>query len=462
MSKDLIIDIKNLSKSFAGQKILDNINLYIRKGEFITFLGPSGCGKTTMLRLIGGFLMPDEGEIIMEGKDISTTPPHLRPLNTVFQRYALFPHLDVYDNVAFGLKLIKTPEKEIERRVKKVLKMVGMADYEDRDVNSLSGGQQQRVAIARAIINQPKVLLLDEPLAALDLKMRKDMQIELKEMHARLGITFIYVTHDQEEALTMSDTIVVMNEGKIQQIGTPKDIYNEPVNSFVADFIGESNILNGTMIEDRKVSFIGHDFECVDEGFGENTPVDVVIRPEDVYIMNQTAGAQFTGTVRSCTFKGVHYEMFVDTDKGFEIQIQDYNAFEAGMEVGMLIKPDDIQVMKKERTCNSFEGEMEAADKVWMLEGSFPCSNKNFSAGDKVRVEVPFDKVELLDEPENGILSGEVNMILYKGDRYHLTIRTNEGYDIFVDTNDVWDKGDQVGIDIKPKNLFISKEDENI
>ncbi len=459
--KDLIIDIEHLSKSFAGQKILDDINLQIKKGEFVTFLGPSGCGKTTMLRIIGGFLTPDEGSIIMDGKEIANTPPHLRPLNTVFQRYALFPHLDVYDNVAFGLKLGNTPEKEIGKRVKKVLKMVGMTDYEDRDVNSLSGGQQQRVAIARAIINRPKVLLLDEPLAALDLKMRKDMQIELKEMHAQLGITFIYVTHDQEEALTMSDTIVVMNEGKIQQIGTPIDIYNEPVNSFVADFIGESNIVNGTMIQDRKVKFFGHEFDCVDEGFGENKPVDVVVRPEDIYIMNQTSGAQFTGIVKSCTFKGVHYEMFVNTPEGYEVQIQDYNAFETGTEVGMLIKPDDIQVMKKERIYNTFKGLMEGPDMVGILGGSFHCEDRGLTIGENVTVEVDFDKIELLDEQGNGVVAGEVHMILYKGDHYHLTIRTDEGYDVFVDTNDVWDKGDLVGIDIKPKNLNISKADEN-
>ena len=267
---DTIIKIEHLSKAFGDKVVLDDINLDIRRGEFITLLGPSGCGKTTLLRMIAGFLKPDSGVIMMEGNDISEVPPHRRPLNTVFQRYALFPHLNVYDNIAFGLKLNKVPTAEIETRVRKALKMVSMTDYEDRDVNSLSGGQQQRVAIARAIVNRPKVLLLDEPLAALDLKMRKDMQMELKQMHQELGITFIYVTHDQEEALTLSDTVVVMSDGKIQQIGTPIDIYNEPVNSFVADFIGESNILNGTMIHDREVEFIGHTFECVDEGFGDN------------------------------------------------------------------------------------------------------------------------------------------------------------------------------------------------
>ncbi|MBO5819855.1 MAG: ABC transporter ATP-binding protein, partial [Bacteroidales bacterium] len=337
--KDVIINIEHVSKQFGDKVVLDDINLQIKKGEFITFLGPSGCGKTTLLRIIGGFHLPTDGKVEMEGKDLLTLPPHKRPLNTVFQRYALFPHLDVYDNVAFGLKLKKEDNEDIAEKVTKVLKMVGMSDYEDRDVNSLSGGQQQRIAIARAIVNQPKILLLDEPLSALDLKMRKDMQIELKEMHQKLGITFIYVTHDQEEALTLSDTIVVMNEGKIQQIGTPEDIYNEPQNAFVADFIGESNILVGTMIEDRKVSFIGHEFACVDEGFEPNEAVDVVLRPEDIYIMNKLEGAQFTGVVKSCTFKGVHNEIFVETENGFELMIQDYNFFQSGNTVGLIIKP---------------------------------------------------------------------------------------------------------------------------
>ena len=321
--KDIIINLEHISHSFGDKKVLQDINLYIKKGEFITFLGPSGCGKTTLLRLIAGFLTPSEGVITLEGKDISELPPHKRPLNTVFQRYALFPHLDVYDNVAFGLKLQKLPVEEIDSRVEKVLKLVSMTDYEDRDVDSLSGGQQQRIAIARAIVNRPKVLLLDEPLSALDLKMRKDMQIELKEMHKQLGITFIYVTHDQEEALTLSDTIVVFNDGQIQQIGTPTDIYNEPQNAFVADFIGESNILDGVMPCDRRVCFAGHEFECVDEGFEPNEPVDVVVRPEDIYIMNNTEAAQITAVVKSCIFKGVHYEMYVDSDAGYELMIQE-------------------------------------------------------------------------------------------------------------------------------------------
>ena len=455
---DIIIDIKHVSKSFGDKTVLDDINLYVKRGEFITLLGPSGCGKTTMLRMIAGFTSVDQGEILLDGKDLGGIPPHKRPLNTVFQKYALFPHLDVYDNVAFGLKLKKVPEDEIARKVSKVLKLVSMSDYEDRDVNSLSGGQQQRIAIARALVNQPEVLLLDEPLAALDLKMRKDMQIELKEMHEKLGITFIYVTHDQEEALTLSDTIVVMNDGRIQQIGTPTDIYNEPVNSFVADFIGESNIVNGTMIYDRKVNFIGHDFDCVDEGFGENVPVDVVVRPEDIYIMNNLEKAQFTGVVRSCIFKGVHYEMTVMTDEGFEVIIQDYNAFEVGSEVGMLIKPGDIQVMKKERVCNEFEGEMSSDTSVEFMDLDIDCGPRpGLAKGDRVKVAFDFDKVDLLDNMEEGQTEGNVSFILYKGDHYHLTIKTAEGHQLWVDTNDVWDKNDIVGIRLMPEDLSITK-----
>jgi spermidine/putrescine transport system ATP-binding protein len=460
-NNEYIIEIKNISKSFGDKCILDDVSINVKKGEFVTILGPSGCGKTTLLRLLAGFGMADKGEIRINGEDITNVPPHLRPVNTVFQRYALFPHLDVYENIAFGLKLQKVPADEIDKIVLRVLKMVSMTDYEDRDVESLSGGQQQRVAIARAIANQPKVLLLDEPLAALDLKMRKDMQIELKEMHKKLGITFVYVTHDQEEALTLSDTIIVMNEGKIQQIGTPTDIYNEPQNSFVADFIGESNILNGRMIKDKLVEFVGHQFDCVDEGFGENTEVDVVVRPEDIYIMNRLDGAQFTGKVKSCTFKGVHYEMFVDSDNGYELMVQDYNAFEPGSEVGLLIRPADIQVMHKERTCNTFEAEVVDSTHVKFLGETFECEAvTEYEAGAKVNVQVAFSKVDLIDHPEEGILSGLVHFLIYKGDHYHLTILTDDGYHIWVDTNDIWDKGDLVGINIAPKDIKIIKADE--
>ena len=460
-NNEYIIEIKNISKSFGDKCILDDVSINVKKGEFVTILGPSGCGKTTLLRLLAGFGMADKGEIRINGEDITNVPPHLRPVNTVFQRYALFPHLDVYENIAFGLKLQKVLADEIDKIVLRVLKMVSMTDYEDRDVESLSGGQQQRVAIARAIANQPKVLLLDEPLAALDLKMRKDMQIELKEMHKKLGITFVYVTHDQEEALTLSDTIIVMNEGKIQQIGTPTDIYNEPQNSFVADFIGESNILNGRMIKDKLVEFVGHQFDCVDEGFGENTEVDVVVRPEDIYIMNRLDGAQFTGKVKSCTFKGVHYEMFVDSDNGYELMVQDYNAFEPGSEVGLLIRPADIQVMHKERTCNTFEAEVVDSTHVKFLGETFECEAvTEYEAGAKVNVQVAFSKVDLIDHPEEGILSGLVHFLIYKGDHYHLTILTDDGYHIWVDTNDIWDKGDLVGINIAPKDIKIIKADE--
>ena len=413
---DTIIKIEHLNKSFDGQEVLNDINLEIKKGEFVTLLGPSGCGKTTILRLIAGFLTPDSGTITMNGKDLSKLPPYKRPLNTVFQRYALFPHLNVYDNIAFGLKLKGLPEAEIGSRVSKILKMVSMTDYEDRDVNSLSGGQQQRVAIARALVNQPQVLLLDEPLAALDLKMRKDMQIELKEMHQKLGITFIYVTHDQEEALTLSDTIVVINSGKIQQIGRPKDIYDEPQNAFVADFIGESNILDATMICDRKVKFADKQFDCIDEGFGENTDVDVVVRPEDIYITPKLEVAQLLGTVKSCTFKGVHYEMFVDTDEGYELMIQDYNAFGVGSRIGMIIKPEDIQVMKKQKT-NIYNG-----------------------------VEYGFDDVEMLDNQEEGDLVGKIQLILYKGNHYFIDVYATDNSHYYINTQDVWDKGDIVGI----------------
>ena len=455
-----IIEIKNVSKSFSGKDVLKDINLYINQGEFLTLLGPSGCGKTTLLRMIAGFLKPDEGSILLDGKDLEGTSPYERPLNTVFQRYALFPHLDVYDNIAFGLKLKKVPQEEIDKRVRRVLKLVAMSDYEDRDVETLSGGQQQRIAIARAIVNQPKVLLLDEPLAALDLKMRKDMQIELKEMHKQLGITFIYVTHDQEEALTLSDTVVVMNEGRIQQIGTPTDIYNEPVNSFVADFIGESNILNGTMIRDRKVSFIGHDFDCVDEGFGENVPVDVVVRPEDIYFTNDPARTQFTAKVKSCTFKGVHYEMFVDSDTGNELMIQDYDPYPVDSIVNLYIEPDDIQVMKKERVANVLEGKVVGEGKVEMLGGEFECSTEGFEEGDEVLATVAFDKVELLDDLEEGVLDGDVHFILYKGDHYHLTIKVGDEGFLYVDTNDIWDKGDLVAVNIAATDIKLSRKND--
>ncbi|MBM6963647.1 polyamine ABC transporter ATP-binding protein [Phocaeicola plebeius] len=456
-----IIEVKGVSKFFGEKTALDNINLSIKKGEFVTILGPSGCGKTTLLRLIAGFQTASEGVIRIAGEEITQTPPHKRPVNTVFQKYALFPHLNVYDNIAFGLKLKKMPKDMVLKKVKAALKMVGMTDYEYRDVNSLSGGQQQRVAIARAIVNEPEVLLLDEPLAALDLKMRKDMQMELKEMHKTLGITFVYVTHDQEEALTLSDTIVVMSEGRIQQIGTPTDIYNEPINSFVADFIGESNILNGVMVKDKLVHFCDRDFECVDEGFGENTPVDVVIRPEDLYIFPVSDMAQLRGTVQSCIFKGVHYEMVV-LCHGYEFVVQDYHAFEAGTEVGMLVKPFDIHIMKKERICNTFEGKLIDETHVEFLGCEFECAPVDLQRVPlgNVLVDVDFGKINLLDNAEDGMLTGEVKFILYKGNHYHLTVWSDWDENVFVDTNDVWDDGDRVGISIAPEDIRVRVKQE--
>jgi len=351
-----LIELKGVCKSFGETKVLRSIDLYIRKCEFITLLGPSGCGKTTLLRILGGFEMPDEGEVLFEGKDMTGVPPYKRRINTVFQKYALFSHLNVFDNIAFGLNL-KEPEalgvktrkekkEEIERRVKRMLKLVKMEGYEKRSINALSGGQQQRIAIARALVNEPEVLLLDEPLGALDLKLRKEMQLELKSMQQQLGITFIYVTHDQEEALTMSDTIVVMNNGRIQQIGDPKRIYDEPKNAFVADFIGESNIISGTMLEDDLVEFCGSEFQCVDEGFAPNEPVDVVIRPEDIMIVGEDVG-MLTGVVESVIFKGVHYEMMVRSESVLW-KVHSTTMQPVGTRVGMTIVPFNIHIMRKE------------------------------------------------------------------------------------------------------------------
>ena len=342
-----LIELKGVSRTFDETPALKNINLYIRKREFVTLLGPSGCGKTTMLRIIGGFEHADEGQVLFEGKDIASIPPYKRRINTVFQKYALFTHLNVFDNIAFGLKLKKMPKDEIKRRVERMLKLVKMEGYEKRGVNSLSGGQQQRIAIARALVNEPEVLLLDEPLGALDLKLRREMQLELKSMQQQLGITFIYVTHDQEEALTMSDTVVVMNHGCIQQIGDPKRIYDEPKNAFVADFIGESNIIPGVMIEDEKCWMLGQEFPCVDEGFAPNEPVDVVVRPEDVMVVGEDVG-QLTGEVTSVLFKGVHYEMMICTEH-FTWKVHSTTMQPVGTRVGLTIVPFNIHIMKSSR-----------------------------------------------------------------------------------------------------------------
>jgi len=347
-----IIELKGVSKSFDGQLVLDHIDLDIYDNEFLTLLGPSGCGKTTTLRIIGGFETADEGDVIFMGEEISSVPPHKRNVNTVFQRYALFPHLNVFENVAFPLREKKVPKAEIEQRVNEMLALVALKGFEKRSVTSLSGGQQQRVAIARALVGRPKVLLLDEPLAALDLKLRKDMQQELKNIQKATGITFIFVTHDQEEALSMSDTVVVMSEGRIQQIGTPIDIYNEPKNAFVADFIGESNIVDGVMLRDRRVSFSGHVFDCVDAGFDPKEPVDVVIRPEDVDIVPEDKG-MLRGVVTSVTFLGVHYEIIVDID-GFKWMIQTTDFVDVDEHIGLYIEPEAIHIMKKSEYSGMF------------------------------------------------------------------------------------------------------------
>ena len=352
MNKNVLIRLNGISKSFDGETVLDNMSLEIHDKEFITLLGPSGCGKTTTLRVIGGFETPDAGDVFFDGKRINDEPPYKRQVNTVFQRYALFPHLNVFDNIAFGLRVHKCPDDQIKQKVKDMLSMVNLKGFERRRITTLSGGQQQRVAIARALVNQPKVLLLDEPLAALDLKLRKDMQNELKNIQHQTGITFIYVTHDQEEALSMSDTVVVMANGKIQQIGTPTDIYNEPVNAFVADFIGESNIVDGVMLEDRRARFSGHTFDCVDGGFAPNEQVDVVVRPEDVDVVAPEAG-MLRGLVTGVTFKGVHYEIIVDV-AGFKWMIQTTDFVEEGATIGLYIEPDAIHIMKKSEFSGMF------------------------------------------------------------------------------------------------------------
>ena len=360
-----LIELKGITKSFDGECVLNSINLYIRDGEFITLLGPSGCGKTTTLRIIGGFETADEGQLYFDGAEISELPPHKRQLNTVFQKYALFPHLNVYENIAFPLRMKKISEEDIKKRVTEMLKMVALVGFENKSVSTLSGGQQQRVAIARALVSHPKVLLLDEPLGALDLKLRKDMQNELKNIQKAIGITFVYVTHDQEEALSMSDTIVVMADGEIQQIGTPTDIYNEPKNAFVADFIGESNIVDGIMLDDNRVRMSGHTFDCVDKGFAKNEPVDVVVRPEDVDVVAPEKG-MLTGIVSNVTFKGVHYEIIVDIG-GFKWMIQSTDYVAPEQNIGLYIEPDAIHIMKKSKYSGMFGDYSSFSDEIDQL-----------------------------------------------------------------------------------------------
>ena len=462
-----MIEINDISKVFRTSEVetiaLNHVNIEVKEGEFVAIMGPSGCGKSTLLNILGLLDNPTEGSYKLLGNEVANLKEKERTrlrkgvIGFVFQSFNLIDELNVFENVELPLTYLGIKASERKERVLEILKRMNLSHRAKHFPQQLSGGQQQRVAIARAIVNEPEVLLLDEPLAALDLKMRKDMQMELKEMHKSLGITFVYVTHDQEEALTLSDTIVVMSEGKIQQIGTPIDIYNEPINSFVANFIGESNILNGTMIHDKLVRFCGTEFECVDEGFGENTPVDVVIRPEDLYIFPVSDMAQLTGVVQTSIFKGVHYEMTVLCG-GYEFLVQDYHHFEVGAEVGLLVKPFDIHIMKKERVCNTFEGKLQDATHVEFLGCTFECASvEGLESGTDVKVEVDFDKVILQDNEEDGTLTGEVKFILYKGDHYHLTVWSDWDENVFVDTNDVWDDGDRVGITIPPDAIRVIK-----
>jgi len=474
---DKIIELRNVSKVYNGVTVVDEITLSIKRGDFVTLLGPSGCGKTTLLRMIAGFEEPSTGKVFIEKEDVTAWPPHRRPVNTVFQKYALFPHLNVFGNVAFGLKLKRIPDgfqfaknggkiesfrkyakAEITEKVQSALKLVGLTGYEKRDVGTLSGGQQQRVAIARAIVLEPKVLLLDEPLGALDLKMRKEMQIELMNMHKNLGITFIYVTHDQEEALTMSDKIVVINDGAIQQAGTPKKIYDEPANAFVADFIGESNILSGIMIADYKIQFCGAVFECEDKGFNKNERVDLVVRPEDIKVYAKGSGkGTLCGKVLSTVFKGTYYEMNIATEH-YEFTAQNTDGKTAGTEVELKIPPSAIHIMKKMRTVNEFITEVTGEDTVEIAGGEFTFNNaQGFEKGDKVIVRVPFDKVRLTDDEDDGVIGGNVGQSLYKGAYYQVQVYTDADEDFYLDTTDEWDIDDRVGINIPPDGIEVER-----
>lgn len=468
---DNIIEIKNVSKVFDGITVVDDVNLAVRRGEFVTLLGPSGCGKTTLLRMIAGFELPTKGSIFLEKQDVTTVPPHLRPINTVFQKYALFPHLNVFKNIAFGLKLKKIPTGEVDKKgkpiyrrftkdeirekVERVLKLVNLEAYGHRDVTGLSGGQQQRVAIARAIVCEPKVLLLDEPLGALDLKMRKEMQMELAAMHKDIGITFIFVTHDQEEALTMSDKIVVMTDGAVQQYGTPKKIYDEPANAFVADFIGESNILSGVMPKDFRVEFCGATFECLDKGFGKNERVDLVIRPEDIALDRKKGTLE--GEVVSTVFKGTYYEMEI-LARDYQFTVQNTTEYKVGEKVWLSVLPDGIHIMKKLKIVNEFKGEVTGENTVYFCGGEFEFVNTlGLEKGEEVKVSIPFDKIELTDDEDDGIIGANVTQTFYKGSYYQVQIYTDDDNDFFIDTVDEWDIGDRVGIKIAPQDIAVSR-----
>lgn len=453
-----LIQLENIKKTFDGKtNVIEEFSLDIKEGEFVTFLGPSGCGKTTILRMIGGFEKPTEGQILLEGSDISALPPNRRPVNTVFQKYALFPHLNVYENIAFGLKLKKMSKKEMDQKVKDVLEIVDLEGFEKRSVTTLSGGQQQRIAIARAIVNEPKLLLLDEPLSALDYKMRKEMQIELKNMHKKLGITFIFVTHDQEEALTMSDKIVVMADGAIQQVGTPEEIYNEPENVFVADFIGESNIFNGIMKARFTANFAGADFKCVDD-YEIGAKIDAVIRPEDVEIVKSSEG-QLQGVVTSADFKGTFYITFVECD-GYEMEIHCVDHYEPGMEVGLKVAPDNIHIIRYDDTINHFEGEITAVSdegvSIKFSDFKMVVSPENIigdtvEVGSKVIAFFSPEDGDMSDDKDEGDVVGRIISFYYIGNHYSYTVRTENEEDFVVDDEDLWNQDDVVSV-ILPKD----------
>ncbi|SCY43454.1 spermidine/putrescine transport system ATP-binding protein [Ruminococcus sp. YE282] len=432
LSKKTVISLRDIFVRFDGEVILNHINLDIKEKEFVTILGPSGCGKTTTLRIIGGFVEPESGDVIFDGKRINNLPPNKRNVNTVFQKYSLFPHLNVYDNVAFGLKLKKVPKNIIKEKVTKMLATVDLKGYEKRSIAKLSGGQQQRVAIARALVCDPEIILLDEPLGALDLKLRKSMQLELKEIQQKTEKTFIYVTHDQEEALTMSDTVVVMNNGSIEQIGTPEDIYNEPVNAFVADFIGEANILNGIMIDDCRIKILGKELECVDKGFGKNTPVDVVIRPEDIEITNPEDG-QLVGVVENSTFKGVHYEMSVMCDN-CEILIHSTKTAEIGSKIGMRVIPFNIQIMNKLLPFydNVIEAEVSYSNNddnyfEFLLEGeTIKIENHCYPQGTKLKITLPPNALSLAADGIGDLKDVYIESVVYKGEHNEIILESDE------------------------------------
>ena len=470
-----IIELQNITKTYDdGFTAVSDVNLYVKKGEFITFLGPSGCGKTTTLRLIAGFDTPTEGKILLNGKDIAGLPPYERPINTVFQRYALFPHMNIYENIAFGLRQKKMKEDVISKKVKKVLELVDLEGFEKRTVSTLSGGQQQRIAIARAVVNEPEILLLDEPLGALDLKMRKEMQLELKEMHERLGITFIYVTHDQGEALTMSDTIVVMAEGKIQQIGTPEHIYNEPQNAFVADFIGSSNLFNGMMTGHLKARFCGGEFECVDD-IEEGTHITAVVRPEDVILTKPEEGT-IHGVVTSVIFKGIHYEITVQSGKS-EMVVQSVHAAKVGDHVGMKVDPDNIHIMIAEDHTNYFpvdinsshrleyNGKMLDTSVTKIIKGSKRTADGMLADanGDvidpqrtKIIAAIQPQDIQMTDHVEEGLVEGYISNLIYKGDHYSYVIHTDIEQDFIVDDEYLWNMDDHVGLIMPVEKMSFS------